>query len=349
MLNSADNDFAMTNIKNNIKALITVCMALTIPTILSAATSFASVSPVGNQSAVSNNESFTSNALEGDINNSDQLCIDTNLGRTRLKNLLLNKKGVVLTFDDGPNPNTTPHILDILKKRNLKATFFVLGVQANKHPEIVKRIHDEGHIVGNHTYGHKNLAKLKQAEIKKEIEKNNILIEKITGEKPKFIRPPYGSVNKHVVEVIKELDMNMVLWTVDTRDWQSKNEKSVLKEVDRQLHISNGESIGGAILMHDIYPSTVRALDPVLDKLAANSYKVYTVNNLGNTESDFWSVKAPVICKRPLGAFHVNPEISGNKLMVSILKEKPKEKYTHMGMLKARKEGNLLVYMAMIR
>lgn len=339
----------MRNIKNNLKALLTVCMAMTMPTILSAATTFASVSPIETPSAVKNTESIVSTSQEESINNDDQLCIDTNLGRTRLKNLLMNKKGVVLTFDDGPHPNTTPYILDILKKRNLKATFFVLGIQAQKYPEIIKRIHDEGHIVGNHTYGHKNLAKLKPAEIKKEIEKTNKLIEKITGEKPKFLRPPYGAVNHKVADAINEAGMSMVLWTVDTRDWHSKNEKAVLKEVDRQLHISKGDCIGGAILMHDIYPSTVKALDPVLDKLAANSYKVYPINNLGITENDFWCAKSPVICKRQLCMTHFNPEISHNPLMISLIKDKPKEKITQMGMLKARKEGNLLIYMAMAK
>ena len=338
----------MLNIKNNIKVLLTACVALTIPTILSAATSYASVSPIGNPSSATKAESLTAEVQEDNLEKSDQLCIDTNLGRTRLKELLLNKRGVALTFDDGPNHHTTPYILDILKKRHLKAVFFVLGVQANKYPDIVKRIHDEGHIVGNHTYGHKNLAKLKPAAIKKEIESTNKLIEKITGTKPKFIRPPYGSVNKAVVEAINEEGMSMVLWTVDTKDWHSKNEKAVLKEVDRQLHISSGKCIGGAILMHDIYPSTVRALDPVLDKLASNNYKVYSVDNLGNTESDFWSVKAPIFCTRPI-SLHADPEISRNPLMITLLKDKPKEKVSQMGMLKARKEGNLLIYLAMAR
>ena len=336
------------NIKNNLKAFLTACVALTIPTILSAATSYASVSPIENQSSVTKAESLTTEIREENLEKSDQLCIGANLGRTRLKELLLNKRGVALTFDDGPHPNTTPYILDILKKRHLKATFFVLGVQAKKYPELVKRIHDEGHLVGNHSYGHKNLAKLKPASIKKEIENTNKLIETITGTKPKFIRPPYGSVNKADLEAINKEGMSMVLWTVDTKDWHSKNEKAVLKEVDRQLHISSGKCIGGAILMHDIYPSTVRALDPVLDRLASNNYKIYSVDNLGNTESEFWCVKAPIICKNPI-VMHADPEISRNSLMISLLKEKPKEKISQMGMLKARKEGNLLIYLTMAK
>lgn len=338
----------MQKFKFNKKTLLTLFVALTMPTILSAATSFASVSPVETPSTANNVESQISNIQEENKKESDQLCVDTDFGRTRLRELLKDKRGVVLTFDDGPHPNTTPHILDILKKRNLKATFFVLGCQVDKYPEIIKRIHDEGHIIGNHTYGHKNLTQLKPAAIKKEIESTNSLIEKITGEKPQYMRPPYGAVNQSVKSAIKEEGMSMVLWTVDTRDWHSKNEQKILKEVDRQLCISKGNYIGGTILMHDIYPSTVKALDVVLDKLAVNDYKIFALNNLGHTTSEFWSVKSPVICKKPL-IHHVNPEVCGNPLMINLLKEKPKEKITHIGMLKARKEGNLLIYLAMAK
>ena len=96
--------------------------------------------------------------------------------------------------------------------------------------------------------------------------------------------------------------------------------------------------------MHDIYPSTVRALGPVLDKLASNDYKVAAINNLGNTEAEFWSVKAPVISKNYV-VKHINPEVSGNPFMISILKEKKKTKPSHMAMLKAQKEGNLIIFL----
>ena len=336
----------MHNIKYNLKTILTVYLALAIPTILSAATSFASVSPVETKSAVSNSETLDSN---NKTTNSVQTYKETNLDRERLKALLKEKREVVLTFDDGPSPHTTPHILDILKKRHLRAAFFVLGVQANKYPDIIKRMYEEGHIIGNHTYAHKNLAKLKPAQIKKEIESTNNLIEKITGERPIFLRPPYGAINKSVVAAIKEEKMNMVLWTVDTRDWKSKNEKAILKEVDKQLHISDGKHIGGAILMHDIYPTTVTALNLVLDKLSVNDYKIYAIDNLGNTESDFWNTKSPTMCKSHLEKVPVDPEVCGNQIIISILKEKPKEKITKIGMIKARKEGNLMLYLAMTK
>lgn len=338
---------AMLNINFNFKAIFTFCAALTMPTVLPAATYFTSVSPVETKSSINLTETLTSVEEEDTDLNSDKLCVDNNLGRTRLKELLQDNRKVVLTFDDGPHPNTTPHILEILKKRNLKAAFFVLGLQAKKYPELVKKIHEDGHIIGNHSYGHKNLVKISAAEREKEIKSTNSLIEKITGKKPKYLRPPFGALNKAVREAINEAGMSIVLWTVDTRDWKTKNEFSILKEVDRQLALSQGKCIGGAILMHDIYPATVRALDKMLDKLATHEYKIASIDQLGNTESEFWSVKAPVIFKNAIGPVKADPEVSGNPLMISLIKEKTKNKViSHIALLRARKEGNLLVYLA---
>lgn len=337
----------MLNINFNLKTIFALCVVLAIPAILPAATSFASVSPVETKSSINLAETMASTDEEDQVLGSDQLCIDNNLGRTRLKELLHPNRKVVLTFDDGPHPNTTPHILKILKKRNLKAAFFVLGIQAKKYPDLIKKIHEDGHIIGNHSYGHKNLTEIDKAELEKEIQTTNFLIEKVTGEKPKFLRPPFGAINKAVREAINEAGMSIVLWTVDTRDWKNKNEFSILNEIDRQLAISQGKCIGGAILMHDIYPSTVKALDKVLDKLAAHEYKIASIDHLGKTESEYWSVKAPVMFKNAIGPVHANPEVSGNPLMISLIKEKTKNRVvSHMALLRARKEGNLLVYLA---
>ena len=331
---------------NKLKSIVMLCATLSIPAVLPADTSFASVSPVENKSEVVMADSLDASEQEVPFVSSEQLCVDSNFGRTRLKSLLHDQRRVVLTFDDGPHPNTTPHVLDILRKRNLKAVFFLLGVQAKKYPNIVKRIHDEGHIIGNHTYGHKNLSAMSPKEISNEIEKASSLLENITGERPKYLRPPYGASCKKVVNAVNEAGMKIVLWTVDTRDWSSKNEKAILKEIDKQLHLVKGNPIGGAILMHDIYPSTVRALDKILDKLATSEYKVTALNNLGNTESEFWSAKYPVMSKEFEPITHADPEICQNPYMISLLKERPKTKPSHIAMLKAKREGALLLFLA---
>lgn len=337
----------MRYINKNLKAILTLCAALTVPAVLPADTSFASVSAVESQSKIGVTEALNSIEAEDSLMGSEQLCVNSYLGRDKLKELLHNNmKKVTLTFDDGPNPCTTPLILDILKKRNIKACFFVLGLQAKKHPEIVKRIHDEGHFVGNHTYHHKNLAKLKPEEIKKELESASALIESITGVRPKYMRPPYGSNSKKVISAAKEAGMDVVLWTVDTRDWKSRNEVAVLGEVSKQLGISKGNMHGGAVLMHDIYPSTVRSLDMVLDKLAVNEFKVAALDKLGNTASDFWAAKAPAVITTPMGPKHFDLNLSGNQIMIAYFKEKPQKKLSHSAMLKARQEGKLLVYLA---
>lgn len=321
-------------------------MALAAPAGLPAATSFASVSPVETQNTATMSETITSVGQDNSLADTEKLCLDDNFGRSRLKKLLQSQRKVILTFDDGPHPHSTPYILDILKQRNLKAVFFILGLQANKFPNLVKRIHEEGHIIGNHTYGHKNLATMSPEAIEKEIEKTSNLLEKITGERPKYLRPPYGATNKKVIEVVNKAGMKIVLWTVDTRDWRSKSEKAILNEIDRQLSISKGKLKGGAILMHDIYPATVKALGPVLDKLAANDYKIAAINKLGSTEEEFWAVKSPVMSKGSICTRHADPEISHNPFLISLIKGKKKAKPSHYAMLKAKKEGHLLLYLA---
>lgn len=336
----------MRKLFNNAKAILTLFAVLTIPAVLSAATSFASVSAIENPSTVNKTETLIASEQEDSLIDSEQLCVNNFYGRTRLKELLHNQNKVILTFDDGPSPNTTPYVLDALRARNIKAIFFVLGLQANKHPELVKRIHEEGHIVGNHTYHHKNLAKMTKAQVKKEIDMCSDLIEKITGERPRYFRPPFGAIGKTVTAAATEAGVNVVLWTVDTRDWKSRNEHAVLKEVDKQLGISSNHKHGGAILMHDIYGSTVRSLGPVLDKLAANEIKVASIDKLANTASDFWAVKAPVVFTSPIGRRHINPELSGNPLMIAMLTEKPKARPSSAAMLRASREGSLFLYLA---
>ena len=335
----------MANTKN-LKTVFILCLASAIPAILPAATLFASVSPLEDKSPAYAAETLVYSDNDDVEECSERLCIDKNLGRSALKRALLNKRSVLLTFDDGPHPNTTPHILDILKKRHIQAVFFVLGIQASKYPKIIKRIHDEGHIIGNHSYSHKNLVKLKGDKLISEIEDASKIVEKITGERPKFFRPPFGAVNKNVKAAINKAGMSIVLWTVDTRDWESKDEDSILAEVNRQLSVGKSKCRGGAVLMHDIYPSTVRALDPVLDRLSSNNYKFVSINNFGDKKMDFWAVKAPSLFGRVQIARHANPEISRNPLMISLITDRGvNENKSHLAMLRAKKEGNLLVYL----
>lgn len=275
--------------------------------------------------------------------------IEGYFSRPRLMKLLGGSRKVVLTFDDGPHPRTTPLILQILKRRNLKAIFFVLGLQAQKFPELIKQIHDEGHLIGNHSYGHKNLAQLSEEKLREELGKTSRLIESITGSKPEFLRPPYGAMNRNVLRVANSEGMSVVMWTVDPKDWQNKNELTVLRNLDRQLGFSGGNMRGGVVLMHDIYPSTVRALGPLLDRLATNEYRVASIDKLDGNASSFWAAKGPSLLRYSAFKHNFNPEHTGNHLLINMLKVTEKAERSPMALLKAHKTGNLLLYLVMNR
>ena len=181
------------------------------------------------------------------------------------------KGKVALTFDDGPHPVCTPQLLDGLKKRDVKVTFFVTGENVESYPEIVKRASEDGHLIGNHTFHHVQLTAANSDDFKKEIISTNDIIQEVTGKETSFIRPPYGSWDK---KYEKELNMFPVLWDVDPLDWCSTN---VDKIVRSELAGTKENSI---ILMHDSYDSTVTAALQVVDILKAEGYEFVTVDEI---------------------------------------------------------------------
>lgn len=181
------------------------------------------------------------------------------------------KKLVALTFDDGPNEGTTTRLLDILKEKNVYATFFVLGIQAEKYPDIVKREVREGHEVGSHTMRHKVLTTLSAEAIKSDTNDANRTIKSILGYNAKIIRPPYGIINDTVRGA---LGAPLITWTVDTEDWKSKNADAVKAEVEKAVFD------GSIVLMHDIYPSTVDAVGGIIDNLKKQDYEFVTVSEM---------------------------------------------------------------------
>ena len=138
------------------------------------------------------------------------------------------KGKIALTFDDGPSPVCTPQLLDGLKKRDVKVTFFVTGQNVESYPDIVKRASDEGHLIGNHTFHHVQLTAANTEEFKTEIVSTNEIIQEVTGKETSFIRPPYGSWDK---KYEKELNMFPVLWDVDPLDWCSTNVDKIVRNV----------------------------------------------------------------------------------------------------------------------
>ena len=126
------------------------------------------------------------------------------------------EKKVALTFDDGPNPEYTEKLLNGLRERGVKATFFLLGAEVEKYPDIVKQMYEDGHLIGNHSYEHVNLSTLSDAEAVQQVDKTNQAISRITGENPEYIRPPYGCFKSNLDY---KTTMIEVLWDVDPLDW----------------------------------------------------------------------------------------------------------------------------------
>lgn len=178
---------------------------------------------------------------------------------------------VAITFDDGPHPYYTEQLLDGLKERNVCVSFFVTGEHAELHPDIIKRMSDEGHLIGNHTYSHIQLNSNNRETFKKELIKTNDIISEITGEEVNYVRPPYGSWEKSLES---ELNMFPVLWTIDPLDWCSSDADSVARKVLAKVKENS------IILMHDSYPSTVTATFRIIDELQKQGYEFVTVDEI---------------------------------------------------------------------
>lgn len=185
-----------------------------------------------------------------------------------------NGKYIALTFDDGPSPTVTPLILDILKKHDAKATFFMLGKQVRFYPEIVQEIAKDGHELGNHTMNHPDLTKLGIDQVNAEVAETNQIIKRITGITPTMMRPPYGAYNEDLQRYIGEIDMTMVLWSIDSLDWKSRNAIAVNGSVQKNM------KAGSIILLHDIHQTTADALPKLLNELKAQDYQFVTVSQL---------------------------------------------------------------------
>lgn len=187
-----------------------------------------------------------------------------------------NAKVIALTFDDGPDAKYTPQVLDILKEKGIKATFFLVGIQIKKYPEVVQRMVNEGHLIANHTYNHPKLTKLSKAEVLKELDSTDELLESIVGFKPIVVRPPYGALNDEVRQTIEETGRHIVLWNIDPRDWASTPVTEMYENV-----MSNARDQGN-ILFHSFggkqIQNTVDLLPKVIDALTAEGYTFVTAD-----------------------------------------------------------------------
>lgn len=184
------------------------------------------------------------------------------------------EKCVALTFDDGPSVYTD-ELLDILKENNVKASFFILGKSAKIQPDTISRIVREGHVLGNHTWNHKNLSKLGDDGVEQQLSDTDDLIKEISGYEMTLLRPPYGAYNE---ELFGKTDKAVILWNVDPEDWKDRDTELVTERM------SLAEA-GSIILAHDIYPSTIAAIPEVIYNLKQKDLKFVTVDKLFSEEA----------------------------------------------------------------
>ena len=185
-----------------------------------------------------------------------------------------NGKYIALTFDDGPHAEVTPRILDTLDQYNAKATFYMLGSQVGYYPSIAKQVLEEGHEIGNHTMSHMDLTRLSQSQIREEIQRSSNNILEATGSLPTSLRPPYGAFNDSVEAVTQELELPVIMWSVDSLDWKSRNAQAVNHEIMTTVFP------GAIVLMHDIHATTADALPQLLANLENEGYEFITVSQL---------------------------------------------------------------------
>ena len=185
------------------------------------------------------------------------------------------RKVVAITFDDGPHPENTPRLLDMLKERRIKATFYVVGNMVKYSPQLIRRMIAEGHEIGNHTVTHGNLARMSDDALRKELQAAHDQIIAETGVTPRTMRPPGGAIKKSQKELmLREFGYPTILWSVDPEDWKRPGPAVVTSR------LVNGASPGGILLVHDLHKPTVDAMPSTLDQLLAQGYEFVTVTEL---------------------------------------------------------------------
>jgi peptidoglycan/xylan/chitin deacetylase (PgdA/CDA1 family) len=197
---------------------------------------------------------------------------------------LKDRKAVSLTFDDGPSPDFTPKILDVLRKKNVRASFFVTGSHVQKYPDVAKRIVGEGHDIGNHTYSHREIAPSVRKTILWQLKRTDNVIYSVTGVRTRLFRPPRGIYSNASRELLVTEGYKIILWTISSTDWRGTNAKTMARRVLKYARN------GGIILFHDSgalfrkegasRKNTVEALSLIIDSLRERGFEIIPVSEM---------------------------------------------------------------------
>lgn len=183
-------------------------------------------------------------------------------------------KRVAITFDDGPSPTLTPRVLEVLRLHDVHATFFLLGAQVEKYPEVVREIEEAGHDLANHSHSHRSFRSLFPSEIVRELTRTDDAIAAATNRRPRFVRPPYGRFPESTVALVRDRGGDVVLWSVDAADWADSPPEAIADAV------VDAATPGAIILLHDPEPATVRALPEILAGLRRRGLEPVSVAEL---------------------------------------------------------------------
>lgn len=186
-------------------------------------------------------------------------------------------EGIALSFDDGPDPELTPKILSLLREQKIKATFFVIGKKAEQHPEILNAMDADGHIIANHTYTHSRaMGFFRTNKLSSDIEMCSDIIERITGKKPLFFRPPFGVTNPRYSKVLRKLKLFSIGWSSRSFDTVTENKNVLLKRVKKSI------KKGAILLFHDTQNITMEALPDIIEYCHKNAIKIVPLQELIN-------------------------------------------------------------------
>jgi len=238
------------------------------------------------------NSNYRTPSFQGPVPRNPDLALSSNFSNSvgiSFSRVLVSGNHVAMTFDDGPHPQNTPHLLDILRTRNIKATFYVIGRSVELYPQIVRRTVAEGHEIGNHSHTHRLLSKLSDSEVRLDLSRCKDAIARAAGVQPRTMRPPYGGLLQRQREMVhSEFGYPTILWSVDPLDWKRPGPSVVTSR------ILQGTTSGSIILAHDLHAPTVDAMPATLDGLLRRGFTFVTVSQLLAMKTDAATAQAAV-------------------------------------------------------
>ena len=238
------------------------------------------------------NTAYRTPSLKGPVPRNPDMALSSNFSRNSgisFSRVLVSGNYIAMTFDDGPHPQNTPRLLDMLRARNIKATFFVIGRSVEVYPHVVRRTVAEGHEIGNHSQTHRLLSKLGDSEVRSEMSRCHQAVAKAAGVQMRVMRPPYGGLLQRQREMIhSEFGYPTILWSVDPLDWKRPGPSVVTSR------ILSGTTAGAIVLAHDLHASTVDAMPATFDGLLKRGFKFVTVSQLIAMKTEAATAQASV-------------------------------------------------------